>query len=376
MSCANGGVFYEEYGSCVCPAGFTGSTCEKGCGANRFGALCEALCSKTKEHCRRMVLCRPKLGCICASGLKGILCNMYCDFGEYGAGCKQKCGRCANLSDCDKYTGECLLGCDPGYYPPFCQETYKYLSVAPGVSATNIQGFKVRANLNDSRGKGTPTFYQFQYREHLGGDNLWQELEPLPVLSHELSDNVTQLKSGINYEVRVVLLDRDGTSYQESDIPYANVTTQCTVPDSVNYDLQAVEISEDSFQISWKFVPKSSEWCAVTEFEVEHKDWLRWLKFYQGKEMTTRVSNLLPGQEYQVRVRARGRDKVFPFSDILVVITKVGAPEKVYELRVVSDMNLELEVDWTPPLNTPRSIHRYRITYQCQKLLADRKSVV
>jgi translation elongation factor EF-4 len=62
----------------------------------------------------------------------------------------------------------------------------------------------------------------------------------------------------------------------------------------------------------------------VTEFEVEHKDWLRWLKFYQGKEMTTRVSNLLPGQEYQVRVRARGRDKVFPFSDILVVITKVG----------------------------------------------------
>jgi hypothetical protein len=25
-----------------------------------------------------------------------------------------------------------------------------------------------------------------------------------------------------------------------------------SVPDSVNYDLQAVEISEDSFQISWK----------------------------------------------------------------------------------------------------------------------------
>jgi hypothetical protein len=46
-----------------------------GCGANRFGASCEALCSKTKEHCRRIVLCRPKLGCNCASGLKGILCN-------------------------------------------------------------------------------------------------------------------------------------------------------------------------------------------------------------------------------------------------------------------------------------------------------------
>ena len=46
-----------------------------GCGANRYGASCEALCSKTKEHCQRMVLCRPKLGCNCASGLKGILCS-------------------------------------------------------------------------------------------------------------------------------------------------------------------------------------------------------------------------------------------------------------------------------------------------------------
>jgi len=30
VSCANGGVFDMEYGSCVCPAGFTGSTCQKG----------------------------------------------------------------------------------------------------------------------------------------------------------------------------------------------------------------------------------------------------------------------------------------------------------------------------------------------------------
>ena len=47
---------------------------------------------------------------------------------------------------------------------------YKYLLVAPVVSATNVQGFKVTANLNDSRGKGTPTFFQLQYkvRTHLG----------------------------------------------------------------------------------------------------------------------------------------------------------------------------------------------------------------
>jgi hypothetical protein len=69
----------------------------------------------------------------------------------------------------------------------------------------------------------------------------------------------------------------------------------------------------------------------VTEFEVEHRDGLRWLKRYQGTEMTTRVSNLLPGQEYQVRVRALGRDKAFPFSDILMVTTKVGGKYDKYD---------------------------------------------
>jgi hypothetical protein len=61
----------------------------------------------------------------------------------------------------------------------------------------------------------------------LGGNNLWQEVEPLPVLSYELSSNITGLKSGIDYEVRVVLLDKDGNSYQDSNIPYAKVTTLC-----------------------------------------------------------------------------------------------------------------------------------------------------
>jgi len=65
-------------------------------------------------------------------------------------------------------------------------------------------------------------------QEKLGGSNLWKQLEPLPLLSHKTSDNVTGLQPGIDYEVRVVLLDRDGNSYQDADVPYANVTTLCT----------------------------------------------------------------------------------------------------------------------------------------------------
>jgi len=40
------------------------------------------------------------------------------------------------------------------------------------------------------------------------------------------------------------------------------------------------------------------------------------------------------------------------------------APEEVHELHVVSGMNHDLEVDWTPPLNNPISVRQYRITYR------------
>jgi hypothetical protein len=46
-----------------------------------------------------------------------------CQYKEYGAGCKQKCGHCKDNDPCDKYTGECPLGCEPEYYPPFCQQS-------------------------------------------------------------------------------------------------------------------------------------------------------------------------------------------------------------------------------------------------------------
>jgi hypothetical protein len=62
----------------------------------------------------------------------------------------------------------------------------------------------------------------------------------------------------------------------------------------------------------------------VTEFELEDKDGLRWLKIYNGTEKATNLTNLLPGQEYQIRVRALARDKAFPFSDALLFTTAVG----------------------------------------------------
>jgi hypothetical protein len=58
--------------------------------------------------------------------------------------------------------------------------------------------------------------------------DLWLELEYRLISSNEVTRNITGLKSGTHYQVRVVLLDKDGGSYQGQNIVPADVITQCT----------------------------------------------------------------------------------------------------------------------------------------------------
>ncbi|XP_046370706.2 prolow-density lipoprotein receptor-related protein 1-like isoform X2 [Haliotis rufescens] len=46
-----------------------------------------------------------------------------CADGRYGAGCTSECGLCTGgMSLCEKTTGSCLAGCEPGYKGNFCKE--------------------------------------------------------------------------------------------------------------------------------------------------------------------------------------------------------------------------------------------------------------
>jgi hypothetical protein len=46
--------------------------------------------------------------------------------------------------------------------------------------------------------------------------------------TNEITRNITGLKSGTHYQVRVVLLDKDGGSYEGPNILPADIITQCT----------------------------------------------------------------------------------------------------------------------------------------------------
>ena len=118
--CLHGGEVDVTGGRCKCRPGFAGTVCERGCGPNRLGLNCGALCSPeaAPRQCRGIFDC-VRGGCTCLAGLQGPYCNETCVSGWYGNGCEQRCGKCAGGEACDKYTGRCE-SCEDGFQPPFC----------------------------------------------------------------------------------------------------------------------------------------------------------------------------------------------------------------------------------------------------------------
>ncbi|XP_069681553.1 tenascin-R-like isoform X2 [Periplaneta americana] len=367
LECVNGGKFDVERRGCICPAGFIGKACEIGCGENFYGSKCDARCSMTSRGCQGMRLCRPKLPCACAPGLKGTHCDITCEWGEYGAECKQTCGKCSK-DTCDVFTGLCSDGCKPGYFPPYCQERYTYMSVKPDTSPGFLD-VVVTAYLQSENqmGLGTPRFYQIQYKSR---DMSWLEFEPKPNLGQEVVVNITGLKPATHYQVRAILIDSDGNSYQDERVASNEFRTKCKVPSAVHYNLQLVQDTDDSLEVAWNYTSESHLWCPVTHFEVQRKEYWRWVSHTTSDSVqTASFKELLPGLKYEIRVRAVTVDGPAPFSDILVAHTKDNTPWKVFNFELVSKTSNKLEVKWTSPLVTAGTIMSYRVSYQCLKLL-------
>ncbi|XP_069681546.1 uncharacterized protein [Periplaneta americana] len=368
-NCLNDGIYSENKDECLCPKGFIGPNCQKGCGVNKYGSKCEGRCSKTAGGCKGMKLCPPKRACRCAPGLRGRYCDSECEIGTYGVDCKQQCGSCSH-SHCDPYTGQCPDGCLDGFYPPYCKQNYAYVSQPPTILHRGFQYLTVGADFRPETilGKGTPRFYQLQYQAE--EEFVWMKREPKPMVYGNIEDNITDLKHATSYQVRIVLLDVDGGSYQGEKVPVVTDKTECTVPDKSQYELHTVNSTHDGFQVAWNYTNEDPLSCPMLNFELElYEDW-GWTQKFEGSTTSTTFTGLLPGHQYELRVRVITSGGEAPFSNVIKASTKDKDPEKVFDFRLISARFNELEVEWTPPLETAGKIETYRLSYMCRKLLA------
>ncbi|ROT69628.1 putative angiopoietin-1 receptor, partial [Penaeus vannamei] len=118
--CHNGGVCDSHTGTCVCPPGYYGTSCQHACLPGWFGASCQLPCRRDligfqvpeEGKCSGLTFCVPApYGCSCAPGYKGPACDEECDAGTYGVNCQGRCDGCA--AGCHPVTGTCS-SCTPG----------------------------------------------------------------------------------------------------------------------------------------------------------------------------------------------------------------------------------------------------------------------
>nr|XP_034322152.1 protein draper isoform X3 [Crassostrea gigas] len=107
-----GGDCHIVAGTCIsCVHGYTGSICNKVCGA-----------------CYEKEQCDFKNGTCpsgCEDGYKGRQCKTVCNNNTYGPNCSMTCGHCLYLygEKCNHVTGQCPRGCASGFQGDLCVES-------------------------------------------------------------------------------------------------------------------------------------------------------------------------------------------------------------------------------------------------------------
>ncbi|XP_033102333.1 multiple epidermal growth factor-like domains protein 10 isoform X2 [Anneissia japonica] len=146
--CYNGGVCDTYIGTCICPSGFTGASCETSSDGNHFGRDGQTPCKTgNNDGCKGMLICPPMpQGCACHSGWKGLRCETECEACKYGADCLQDCH--CNASECDPSNG-CNMNatCNHGYTGIRCLDKNDTTSDVGTTNDCNRPGYCSRCNI-------------------------------------------------------------------------------------------------------------------------------------------------------------------------------------------------------------------------------------
>ncbi|XP_070183841.1 receptor-type tyrosine-protein phosphatase alpha-like, partial [Littorina saxatilis] len=91
----------------------------KACDDGKYGLRCLLPCG----HCQGGGACDPENGTcpLCDPGYYPPTCQDACRDKTYGKNCSERCGHCKGGQPCNTTTGECTDGCQPGYTGSHCK---------------------------------------------------------------------------------------------------------------------------------------------------------------------------------------------------------------------------------------------------------------
>ncbi|XP_077548334.1 receptor-type tyrosine-protein phosphatase T-like [Haemaphysalis longicornis] len=377
--CQNGGVCHDITGTCICPPGFGGQTCEKPCGDDYFGRKCQHRCSDTNQDknaksCRGILMCLPDpYGCSCGTGFHGPFCNETCPPNFYGADCKQsrKCF-CKTKQFCDIYTGTCrqdngtcLQGWKNG---PYCNTSYPLLRRQPLVSGISdkeaiIQFYPWTKNRDD--GEGQPKEYRIEFKV---ANETWstQTVTVLPekqVYNHTL----TGLRSGTDYQVRVLVVDTDG-NYREHGAVVAMFRTACGSPKIAPHNVTFDNSSTSEIVVKWKNPGREqwSCWSVSVILEVDGKNKKEFNLTQSGSTSVEKYGILVePYTRVIIRLSLRTpNDQSSPWTQKYNITSAEAAPSMVSDVQIKKAGAREALLAWRPPQKANGYLRRYLVLYK------------
>uniref|UniRef100_A0A2H8TRV2 Tyrosine-protein kinase receptor Tie-1 n=1 Tax=Melanaphis sacchari TaxID=742174 RepID=A0A2H8TRV2_9HEMI len=355
-SCLNGGYMLQTKSTCVCPPGFIGQFCEKGCGPNHYGADCKGVCSMyTDEMCRGLLMCTKYYGCTCPVGLTGSLCDRDCPPGKYGANCEQSCSSNCLDRTCDPYTGICYRGCSQGYSSPYCLQKYPYLINPPILLSDKYETLEMELNFGSNNIKGGDNilklkYYQLLYKSIIEEEFTKSEFKIIIENNTRTTDILNNLEPDTTYIIGVLVIADDG-NFNYEDIVYGQYNTSCIQPEITDYNIQLIS-GIKSVNVRWDKINLKRFECKVIKYILtlmfnQSKNQISGIKEIEtSSDNGYLIENLYPGYNYSLSLTSqtnKGPMMSSPTYSFIPLITKNDVSIKDLVATTTDD---KIKISW------------------------------
>ncbi|XP_047493150.1 uncharacterized protein LOC125041850 isoform X2 [Penaeus chinensis] len=379
--CENGGICHPRTGTCICPPGYMGPTCQIVCSQGRFGSICQLECTKAslgfdlpeEGSCHHLTICLPDpYGCSCAAGHTGPLCERRCKRGSYGAGCTLSCESFCENGNCNSTTGKCSNGCK-SHIPCTVDGSVlnlPRLSRPPGITGvTSTSALVVFSPWHRDMDYGSTNFsitgYRVRYRIDQDAD--WQETDSSDSHSGDRSVQLENLWPGYKYRVRVLVVTEhgflDGSTNQR--VQTADFITNCSDPSIT--EVEKMEVTNSSISLSWSLDIQVHPRCEVT-YVLEFGKKSGGSKIQRTTNSTSfTFADLDPDTEYELVIglysgiarQPKFIEKLWPFRTL---ISPPLAPILSLEITAIR----EIKVKWELPRQSSH-VDIYDVSHQLLK---------